>query len=190
MRAVIRDVNRLFESYQFGEAGRQIYDFFWSEFADWYIESAKLQLREGGDRAFYTAWTLMRVLDKCLRLLHPFTPYVTEELWERLRDASQAKSNTFAAEDGWGEALIIAAWPTSKKIEKWEPDAITVFSEITIEHTKALRTLKTDLGIAVRQKANAHIITGKKKGSQFKEQAEYIRSLASIDQLKFLGENC
>jgi len=183
MRAVIRDVNRLFETYQFGEAGRQIYDFFWSEFADWYIESAKIQLRRGGDQAYYTAWTLMRVLDKCLRLLHPFTPYVTEELWGRLRDASLAKGEGYTAEDGWGEALIIAAWPLSKEIEDWESAAVSDFSDITIEHTKALRTLKTDLGIPVRKKVNAHIITGKKLNQKFIQQTEYIRSLASIDNL-------
>src|SRR4030066_2538259 len=87
MRQTVRDVNRLFESYQFGEAGRQLYEFFWSEFADTHIEAAKSQISEGGDRAFYTPWTLVRVLDKCFRLLHPFTPYVTEELWGHLKKA-------------------------------------------------------------------------------------------------------
>ena len=111
MRQTVRDVNRLFESYQFGEAGRQIYDFFWGEFADWYIESAKIQMEEGGDRAFYTAWTLVRVLDRCLRLLHPFTPFVTEELWGHLKRACQAKSAAFNPEDGWANALIVAGWP-------------------------------------------------------------------------------
>ena len=81
----MRDVERLFAVHQYGEAGRQIYDFFWGEFADWYVEIAKLQLAEGGDRAFYTAQTLARVLDTCLRLLHPFTPFVTEELWGHLK---------------------------------------------------------------------------------------------------------
>jgi valyl-tRNA synthetase len=79
LQSLVSDVDRLFTAYQYGEAGRQIYEFFWSEFADWYVEIAKLQLAEGGDRAFYTAQTLVRVLDACLRMLHPFTPFVTEE---------------------------------------------------------------------------------------------------------------
>ncbi len=74
LNALVRDSDRLFAAYQFGEAGRQIYEFFWGEFADWYLEIAKTQLAEGGDRAYYTARTLVRVLDACLRLLHPFTP--------------------------------------------------------------------------------------------------------------------
>ena len=85
LRALIRDVDRLFASYQYGEAGRQIYEFFWSEFADWYVEIAKQQLAEGGDRAFYTAQTLTRTLDACLRLLHPYTPFVTETVWGHLK---------------------------------------------------------------------------------------------------------
>ncbi len=88
MQGLVRDVDRLFGSYQYGEAGRQIYEFFWSEFADWYIEIAKLQLAEKGDRAFYTAQILVQVLDTCLRLLHPFTPYVTEALWGHLKSSA------------------------------------------------------------------------------------------------------
>ncbi|MBI2977041.1 MAG: valine--tRNA ligase, partial [Chloroflexi bacterium] len=71
---VTAGVNRLFENYQYGEAGRQVYDFFWSEYADWYIEIAKLQLAEGGQRARLTLDTLAAVLDQTMRLLHPFTP--------------------------------------------------------------------------------------------------------------------
>ena len=82
---MIRTVDRLFETYQYGEAGRQIYDFLWSDFADWYVEIAKLQMAGGGDRAHHTAVTLVRVLDTVLRLLHPFTPFVTEELWGHLK---------------------------------------------------------------------------------------------------------
>ncbi|HOV07160.1 MAG TPA: valine--tRNA ligase, partial [Anaerolineaceae bacterium] len=73
LKGLLRDTDRLFKNYQFGEAGRQIYEFFWSDFADWYLEIAKIQMAEGHDRAYYTATTLVRVLDACLRLLHPFT---------------------------------------------------------------------------------------------------------------------
>jgi valyl-tRNA synthetase len=81
LQELVRNVERLFQTFQYGEAGRQIYEFFWSDFADWYVEIAKGQLAEGGARAYTTADTLARVLDMSLRLLHPFTPFVTEELW-------------------------------------------------------------------------------------------------------------
>ena len=92
-------MERLFQTYQYGEAGRQIYEFFWSDFADWYVEIAKQQLAEGGDRACYTAQTLAQVLDISLRLLHPFMPFVTEELWGHLRKALQTSPLASLAKD-------------------------------------------------------------------------------------------
>ncbi len=124
LQNLIAEVERLFQSYQYGEAGRQVYEFFWSEFADWYVEIAKLQLAEGGDRAFYTASTLVRVLDACLRLLHPFTPYVTEELWGRLKQAAQQASEALTPKGGWEEALIVARWPEPRPAEGWEDQKI------------------------------------------------------------------
>jgi valyl-tRNA synthetase len=168
-------VNRLFESYQFGEAGRQIYEFFWSEFADKYIEAAKPQLKEGGDRAFYTAWTLVRVLDKCLRMLHPFTPFVTEELWGLLKEACQSKSESFTPEDGWSEALIIANWPNSKGVESWESLAIDNFNKGD-DHLRAIRLLKTELNIPVKQPTLGTIVPQKNFKDLINSQKEYISS--------------
>jgi len=85
MKQVVNNVNDLFESYQFGEAGKQIYEFLWNDYADWYVEISKRQLAQGGPRAYYTAYSLARILDTMLRLLHPYTPYVTEALWGYLK---------------------------------------------------------------------------------------------------------
>ena len=183
-RQAVRDVNRLFEGYQFGEAGRQIYEFFWGEFADWYIEAAKLQLRQGGDAAFYTAWTLVRVLDQCLRMLHPFTPFVTEELWGHLKIACQAHSNHLVPEDGWAEALIIAGWPRPKPEEDWEAGAVEAFSKIVMDHTRALRALKTTLNLPLRQKAAGIIVAAPENIALVKGQSELICALAFLDSLQ------
>ena len=187
-RQTARNVNRLFENYQFGEAGRQVYDFFWSEFADWYIEASKLQLHKGGDRSFYTAWTLVRVLDKCLRMLHPFTPFVTEELWGHLKNAAQAATSDFTPENGWGEALMTATWPESKEVETWENLAVEIFQTGTIDHTKAFRTLKTSLGIPVIQKTGGTIILTSKNKDMISRQGAYITALAHLTDLLILEE--
>ena len=90
----------------------------------WKLPSCRLS--EGGDRAYYTASTLVRVLDACLRLLHPFTPFVTEELWGHLKGRGQAKGpsyQTFAGGD-WEEALIIARFPEPRAEEGWEAEKV------------------------------------------------------------------
>ncbi|KUK45836.1 MAG: Valine--tRNA ligase, partial [Anaerolinea thermophila] len=159
MRSVVRDVNYLFENYQYGEAGRQIYDFFWSEFADWYIEIAKLQLNEGGDRAYYTAWTLVRVLDKCLRLLHPFTPFVTEELWQNLKQAVSQSGIAIDVEGGWAEALIVMKWPESAPTEDWESDAIQSFQHGVMEVVKSIRNMRLENKLSFKEKLEATLVT-------------------------------
>jgi valyl-tRNA synthetase len=166
--------------------GRQFYDFFWGEFADWYIEIAKLQLREGGDRAYYTAWNLMRILDKCLRLLHPFTPFVTEELWGHLKRAAQSKSDAFAPDDPWADALMLAKWPESKSEESWEVPAIEEFVNGTIEHSRAFRMLKTELNMPVTQHANGTIIATPKMKKIISEQKELIQHSSVLDHLEIL----
>jgi valyl-tRNA synthetase len=126
MQQLVRDVERLFQTYQYGEAGRQIYEFFWSEFADWYVEIAKEQMKSEGTRE-RTVSTLARVLDISLRLLHPFTPFVTEELWGRLRE-SLLDSPLAALASDWPEALIVAPWPEPRRLEGWEEVTIDKFA--------------------------------------------------------------
>jgi len=106
LNRLIGQVTELFDACQYAEAGRRIYDFLWSEFCDWYIEACKIRLY-GDDPAAKAAAqaTLVATLEKALRLLHPFMPFVTEEIWQHLKAAWGG--------DGWGEALMITPWPTA-----------------------------------------------------------------------------
>ncbi|HBX68234.1 MAG TPA: valine--tRNA ligase, partial [Chloroflexi bacterium] len=158
-----QNVKRLFESHQYGEAGRQIYDFFWSEFADWYLEIAKLQMAEGGDRAFYTADALVSVLDTCLRLLHPFTPFLTEELWGYLKAACQEHGGEIGlpdvAEGNWSAALIVAPWPEPMPDEGWENQAINDF-ELLQEIVRSIRNVRAEKNVKPGQKIPATFVAG------------------------------
>ena len=107
IQELVRNVDRLFLTHQYGEAGRQMYEFFWSEFADWYLEVAKLQILEGADRAYFTISTLVRVLDLCLRLLHPYIPFITEEMWGNLKKSVLDSPLSNLAAD-WADGLIIS----------------------------------------------------------------------------------
>ena len=178
LQDLIRNVNRLFENHQYGEAGRQIYDFFWSEFADWYLEIAKSQIAEGGDRAFYTIETLIKVLDQSLRMLHPFTPYVTEELWQHLRK-SVLDSPYRDRFPEWDEALIIASWPESRPKEAWEDDRIQDF-ELIQEIVRAIRNLRAEKNIKPGKLIPANLISGDLTPSLQKETGS-LSTLAGLD---------
>ena len=155
---LIRNTNRLFDNHQYGEAGRHIYDFLWGEYADWYLEIAKNQISEGGDRAFYTVETLIKVLDLCLRLLHPFTPFVTEELWQHLREA--VLDSPFQARlPEWPKALMIAPWPDSRETEGWEEDKIKDFTLIQ-EIIRTIRNLRAEKNIKPGKRIPAKLVGG------------------------------
>jgi len=183
LRSLTREVERLFANYQYGEAGRQIYEFFWSEFADWYVEIAKLQLAEGGDRAYYTALTLTRVLDTCLRLLHPFTPYVTEELWNHLKHACQLHPAGFAPKGGWEEALIVARWPEVREDEGWEPQKVTDFTLVQ-EIVRAIRNLRAEKKVTPGKKIPA-LLAADERSILLRSQQAVIAALAHLDIKSF-----
>ena len=119
---LIQSVTRLFESYQYGEAGRQIHDFLWSEYCDWYIEASKVRLYEpatGSDHGeaaekIVTQAVLLHVLESALRLLHPFMPFVTEAIWQALPDEARE-----------GEALIMTRWPPRTRGASWRCSAMS-----------------------------------------------------------------
>jgi valyl-tRNA synthetase len=187
LQALVQDVERLFNNYQYGEAGRQIYDFFWGEFADWYVEIAKLQLAQGGDRAFYTAYTLGRVLDHSLRMLHPFTPFITEELWGHLRQAVLAHFGTPQAypagltplHSDWPEALIVAPWPKPKLIEGWEENAVEDFSLLQ-DIIRSIRNLRAEKNVTPSRRLPATFAAGERT-SLLRQQAATLAYLAGLD---------
>ena len=100
---LVSDVDRLMRGYNYGEAGRQIQEFIWSEFADWYVEMAKAQLEGDERRQLFTREVLYTVLEGSLRLLHPFMPFVTEEAWQYLTGR--------AAQDMQAESIMFAQYP-------------------------------------------------------------------------------
>ena len=179
LQSLEREVDRLFTALQYGEAGRQIYEFFWSEFADWYLEIAKLQMAEGGDRAYYTAQMLAQVLDAALRLLHPFTPFVTEELWGHLKRACQEKPSLYQPKEGWAEMLIVAKWPEAQNLEGWEAEKLADFSLLQ-EIIRAVRNLRTEKNVTPGRRIAATILAGDRL-AMLQGQAKSLAALAFID---------
>ncbi|MGB8214071.1 MAG: valine--tRNA ligase [Anaerolineales bacterium] len=175
--ALVRDVERLFQAYQYGEAGRQIYEFFWNDFADWYVEVAKLQMQKAETRE-QTVVTLIRVLDMCLRLLHPFTPFVTEELWGHLRKAV-LRSPLAELAAGWPEALIVATWPEAHAEEGWETGKMADFTLVQ-EVIRTIRNLRAEKKVSPARRLPATLIGGAKEGLLM-EQSAVIAVLSGLD---------
>ncbi len=181
LQTLVRDVERLFQSFQYGEAGRQIYDFCWGEFADWYVEIAKLQLAEGGDRTFYTARTLVWVLDMSLRLLHPFTPFISEELWGHLKRAAEAYSHNLAPTGGWSDALIIASWPEPRLLEGWEDEKVAQFNLVQ-DVVRAIRNVRAEKNVKQGHRIPALLVSESYSGI-LEGQKLALSQLAQLDPL-------
>ena len=189
LKTLLNDTDRLFANYQYGEAGRQIYEFFWGDFADWYLEIAKIQLNAGGDRAYYTASTLVRVLDAALRLLHPFTPYVTEELWQALKKSAQKTGfKPYDQSSDWESALIIARWPEPEKLEGWEEEKIAQFAIIQ-DLVRANRNLRAEKKIQPNMKTPGKIVS-LENSPLFSQEKEMLAALGMFtpDQLDIYQE--
>src|SRR5437667_7753145 len=111
LATLTQDVTRLIEEFQLGEAGRQVNEFFWSDYCDWYVEIAKVQMLGDDEARRATAGILRAVLDQSLRLLHPYMPFVTEEVWQHLYRTSEPDQNRWPS-----SALIVAPWPQANAL--------------------------------------------------------------------------
>ena len=143
---MVEDVDALLQKFELGEAARQLRDFFWDEFADWYIELAKVRVREG-DRTPLPVLT--HVLDRMLRLLHPFMPFVTEEIWQRL--------NAVRPDPDGAPALIVASFP-KRDLDRDDEDAEG--RTIAVQHIiRAIRNIRVEKNVDPGRWVEAYVMT-------------------------------
>ncbi len=162
---LIRDVNRLFDTYLYGEAGRQIYEFLWGEYADWYIEISKIALYSSDEAAkSRTRHVLVYVLDQCLRMLHPFIPFVTEEIWQHIPHE--------------GEALIIACWPEMD--ESFFDDEAEEHMNLLMGLIRGIRNIRAEYKVEPARRVAAAISAGG-WANMLNEHRSLISRLANIE---------
>ena len=173
------DTTRLLEDYQFGEAGRQLYEFFWSEYCDWYLEVAKGQLQDARLRE-NTAQILRSALDTALRLLHPFMPFLTEEVWQHLWAEEPAERRP-------ASALIVASWPEAEAMARLSDASAEEEFALLQEIITRIRDARKQIN-DVRQQQQASklprvrvILAGGKRTTLLKQQAPLIEQLASTE---------
>ena len=147
---LVSDVSTLMDEYQLGEAERQIHDFLWSEYCDWYIEMSKLRLRDK-DSEETPLPVLTYVLDGSLRLLHPFMPFVTEELWQTLQTED-------ATSGGSGRSIMVAPYPEPSG-ETADAEAERVI-DATIDIVRALRNYRAERKMEPAHRLRAAVYAG------------------------------
>ena len=168
-------VNKMMADFQFGEALSTIYDFLWSEYCDWYIELAKIRLYPENKDTVSPLPILVNVLETALRLLHPFMPFVTEELWQNLKNHLPAKWQTT-------ESIIIAKYPKATK------NAIDIEAENIIETvidiTRAIRNIRAENKVDSTKWIATEVYTGNLTAA-ITLYSSSIQALAKVKPLNF-----
>ncbi len=173
LHRLIANVQYLFDIYQYGEAGNQILAFMWDEFAPYYLEISKHALYQGDEKQKNAALRLLvHVQDMCLRLLHPFMPFMTEEAWRYLPHE--------------GEALIIAEWPQADRrlIDDEVEARMHTYLEIVREVRNTRGEYKVDPGRRIR--ALAHETPAAKA---LADNAYIFQRLCNVDELKLIPQD-
>jgi len=137
LNETIDTVTKLAEKYEFGEVGRALYNFIWDDFCDWYIEMAKLPLYGEDEEAKKTTRSVLAyVLDQTMRLLHPFMPFITEEIWQNLPHE--------------GESITTASWPIVN--ESLSNEKASKDMKLLVEMIRAVRNIRAEVQTPMSKK--------------------------------------
>ena len=173
--AVTVAANECLAEFELGEAQQKLHDFVWNDFCDWYIEMAKVRLREGDGAA---AITLVHVLERSLRLLHPFMPFVTEEIWQNL------VARVPAPDAGLHPSIMISEYPQVGN-PRGSVDAESEM-DVVMQTIRAVRNMRAQLRIPAGQRLEAAIETNGLQ-SVVEEEQNAICALARVDPLRIVG---
>ena len=169
LNSTILEVTRALDSYEFDAAASALYAFVWGDFCDWFLELSKPKMRQND--ATYVAF-MAHVLDQTLRLLHPFMPFLSEEIWARL-----------PRHDG-DSCLAGAQWPVAGSVD-FELEARFQSVQDTI---RVARNLKASAGIALSQKVPLQIFAPSSTEGALRESEAYLLQLANLESLSFGGQ--
>ena len=171
LNTLIAEVTENLEKYELGVAVQKVYDFIWDTYCDWYIELTKARLySENADRKQTAIQVLVYVLDQILRLLHPFMPFITEEIWQSIPHE--------------GDALIVAKWPeySEKLAFKTECDLM----ESVMDAIRAIRNRRAEMNVPPSKKAALFVLTAKPQvfteGEGFLQRLAYAETVTMLEK--------
>lgn len=173
LNETIERVTSLAERYEFGEVGRELYNFIWDDFCSWYIEMAKLPLYGEDEAAKKTTRSILAyVLDQTMRLLHPFMPFVTEEIWQHLPHE--------------GESITVAAWPTVRTDLHFADEADNM--KLLMDIIRSVRNIRAEVNTPMSKKVPLFISAkDAATAAVLKDNQAYLEKFCNPDTLT-IGE--
>ena len=167
-----KEVTDLLGRFELGEAGRLVYEFIWGEFCDWYIELAKPRLynKENAEERATAQHVICEVLSSSMKLLHPYMPFITEEIWQCLPHE--------------GDSIMVAAWPESDE-QLFDAEAEAAMNAM-MEAIKAIRNMRAEVNVAPGKKVPAILLVADELQQVVAANQSYIKLMASVDELSIL----
>jgi valyl-tRNA synthetase len=176
---VTKGVNEALETYRFHEAANQIYDFFWGEFCDWYIELIKPRLLDGADQqaAQVACANLLGIFDAALRLLHPVMPFITEEIWQALYDADPPL-----------KSIALAPYPQTdeKQLDLAAETEMAILQDLIV----SVRNVRAELKVEQKQRVPIQLFAQQPEIRELIERNQgSVERLANIEKIEFVGNS-
>lgn len=168
LNTVIDEATVNLDKFELGVAANKLYDFVWNEYCDWYIELSKQRLY-GEDliNKLTVQKVLVKVLKDILKLLHPFMPYITEEIWDSIPNS--------------GGAIIVSDWPVASDSAK--DGASEVDMELIMNSIRSIRNVRAEMDVIPSKKAKVLIVTDDKTSGILKSNEDYLIALASASEV-------
>ena len=170
-----KSVTEMLEKFELGEAGRMIYDFIWGEVCDWYIELAKPRLynKENAEERATAQHVLATVLTSAMQLLHPYMPFITEEIYQCLPHEA--------------ESIMISKWPEAD--EALMDDEAERLMGAIMESIKAIRNMRAEVNVPPGKKVPATMLAAADLKDGIEANADYIHLMGAISELTVLADN-
>lgn len=165
-------VNSNIKDFRIGETAHVLYDFFWNSYCDWYVEIAKIQLRDESIKT-NTQRVLRYVLDMALRMLHPIMPHITEEVWQLIPKAESCKAS----------AIIVSEHPVFDEKLVFSKEAKEM--EVVFETITSLRNLRQSFNIPTSAKVNIEIRANDDERKIFEAIESYVHTLAKVEEISY-----
>ena len=173
---VVKEVTEALEKFELGIAASKIYDFVWDSLCDWYIEMVKPRLYNSDDAKSQNAalWTLENVLIDALKMLHPYMPFVTEEIYCTLKEETEFEG---------AESIMIAEWPIYTEEKHFEREAYDL--ELIKEAVKGIRNVRSQMNVAPSRKADVIVVSENENvRAAFERGSLFFGALSYADHVK------